>query len=101
MKTMHVIKKKTLLEYCEHYPDAREQLLSWHADAEAANWTEPMAIKDIFGKRVSFVGDKVVVFDIKGTTYRLVVRVEYKFKKVFIRWFGPHNEYDEISVSKI
>lgn len=98
---MHVIKKPTILEYCERYPDAREQLLSWHADAKKSIWSQPLDIKEKYGTRVDFISDKVVVFDIKGTTYRLVVRVEYLFKKVFIRWFGPHDAYDEIDVTKI
>lgn len=98
---MHVIKKKTLLQYCEENQDAREQLLAWHADAESSNWKEPIDIVMVYGNRVSIVGDNVVVFDIKGGTYRLVVRVEYKYGKVFIRWFGTHSEYDKIDVAKI
>jgi len=98
---MHVIKKKKILEYCNSYPIAREALLIWHADAEASIWTRPMDIQNTYGKKVSFVGDKVVVFNIKGNAYRLVVRVEYLFKSVFIRWFGPHSEYDKINVSEI
>ena len=98
---MHVIANKTLLAFCEQYPDARESLYAWNADAEASQWTKPMDLKTIYGKNVSFVGDKVVVFDIKGTSYRLVVRVEYKFKSVYVRWFGPHHEYDRIDVANI
>ena len=98
---MHVIKKKTLLQYCKEYQYAREQLLAWHADAESSNWKEPMAIVKVYGSRVSIFGDNVVVFDIKGGAYRLVVRVEYRFGKVFIRWFGTHSEYDRIDVTRI
>lgn len=92
---MHVIKKKTLLEYCSKHHDAREQLLTWHEDAETSNWNSRLEIKDVYGDRVSFVGDRTV-FDIKGNDYRLIVKIEYKFQKVFIRWFGTHPEYDKI-----
>jgi len=98
---MHVIKRKTLLQYCEEYQDTREQLRAWHADAESSNWKEPLDIVEVYGNGVSIVGDNVVVFDIKGGAYRLVVRVEYKYGKVFIRWFGTHPEYDRIDVTKI
>jgi len=98
---MHVIARKRLLDYCEQYPDARERLFAWHADTEASEWTRPIDITTIYGKNVSFVGDKVVVFDIKGTSYRLVVRVEYRYKSVYIRWFGTHKEYDKIDVANI
>jgi len=96
---MHVIKKPTLLEYCEKHPDAKGQLLSWHADAEASNWTEPLDIQKVYSN-VDFVGDRVV-FNIKGNNYRLVVKVEYRYRKVFIRWFGSHAEYDKIDVTKV
>jgi mRNA interferase HigB len=97
---MHIIAKKRLLEYCEQYPDAREQLLAWYADAKRSNWAKSLDVKDVYGDRVSFVG-KRAVFDIKGNSYRLVVIVEYRFKKVFIRWFGPHADYDKIDIASI
>ena len=97
---MHVIAKKRLLEYCEGYPDAREQLLAWYADAESSMWTKSLDIKDIYGDRVSFVG-KRVIFDIKGNSYRLIIIVEYKFQKVFIRWFGTHGDYDKVDVANV
>ncbi|MBS1249197.1 MAG: mRNA interferase toxin HigB [Chloroflexi bacterium] len=93
---MHILKKKTILEYVENHPDAKNQLLSWYHDANSSDWKEPLDIKRTYSN-VDFVGDKVVVFDIKGNTYRLIVRVEYQFGKVFIRWFGTHAEYDKLS----
>jgi len=98
---MHVIAKKKLLDYCEQYPDARKKLLAWHADVKASLWRQHLDVKNIYGSNVSFVGDKVIVFNIKGTAYRLVVRVEYRYKCVFIRWFGTHAEYDSIDVANI
>ena len=98
---MHVIARRTLLEYCKLYPDAKDQLLAWYGDAKSAEWRRPTDIQAIYGNRVDFPGDKRVVFDIKGTGYRLVVIVEYQFMKVFIRWFGKHEEYDKINVMKV
>ena len=97
---MHVIAKKRLLEYCQQYPDAREQILAWHADAESSNWTQSLDVKSVYGNKVSFVG-KRAVFDIKGNSYRLIVIVEYRFKRVYIRWFGTHADYDKIDVASI
>ena len=37
-----------------------------------------------------------VVFDIKGNTYRLVVRIHYNSGRLFIRFIGTHAEYDRI-----
>ena len=98
---MHVIARRTLLEYCRDYPDAKDQLLAWYGDANSADWRRPSDIREVYGTRVDFPGDKRVIFDIKGTTHRLVVRVEYIFKQVYIRWFGTHEEYDKIDVMKV
>jgi len=35
-----------------------------------------------------------VVFNIKGNTYRLVVKINYDYGQVFIRFVGTHAEYD-------
>ena len=98
---MQVFDKRILLKYCRKYSDVREQLLAWYADAKSSIWTKPNDIKDIYGQKVDFPGDKRVVFDIKGNSYRLVVRIDYKFQKVFVRWFGTHAEYDKIDVTKV
>jgi mRNA interferase HigB len=36
-----------------------------------------------------------VVFNIHGNAYRLIAKIEYRFKKVFIRCVLTHKEYDE------
>jgi mRNA interferase HigB len=42
-----------------------------------------------------------VVFNIKGNTYRLVVKINYDYAIVWIRFIGTHAEYDKIDASKI
>ena len=36
----------------------------------------------------------LIVFDICGNNYRLIVYVDYKYQKVFIRAVLTHGEYD-------
>jgi mRNA interferase HigB len=98
---MHVIAHKRLLDFGEQYPNAKKPLYVWYVDVEASQWTEFGDIQKIYGRNVSSVGDKVVVFNIKGNSYRLVVRVEYKYKCVYVRWFGTHKEYDRLDVANI
>ena len=38
----------------------------------------------------------MVVFNIGGNKYRLVVKVEYELNTVYIRVIGSHAEYDKI-----
>ena len=37
-----------------------------------------------------------VVFNICGNKYRLVVRVNYHYRVVYVRFVGSHREYDRI-----
>ena len=40
-------------------------------------------------------GDRVV-FNLKGNDYRMVTAIDYKRRIVFIKWLGPHRDYDKI-----
>jgi len=46
------------------------------------------------------VGDRVV-FNIKGNDYRLVVKINYPYRVVYVRFVGTHGEYDEINVEEV
>lgn len=48
-----------------------------------------------------YLSQKRVVFNIHGNHYRLIVDIEYRLKIVFIVWFGPHSEYDQIDARRI
>ena len=41
------------------------------------------------------------MFRIKGNDYRLVVRVFYPGRQVFIRFIGTHAEYDRINAEEV
>jgi len=72
---------------------ARGALSAWLAEAEDANWTEPQTVKDRFAT-ASFLPNRRVVFNIKGTTYRLDVQIDFSKKVIFIKRIGTHAEYD-------
>ncbi|NVO12218.1 MAG: type II toxin-antitoxin system HigB family toxin [Bacteroidales bacterium] len=46
------------------------------------------------------IGEGRVVF-IKGTTYRLVVAIDYEFQVIFVRFIGTHKQYDKIDAKTI
>ncbi|MFZ2726850.1 MAG: type II toxin-antitoxin system HigB family toxin [Methylococcaceae bacterium] len=47
------------------------------------------------------MADNRVVFNIKGNTYRLVVKINYPYRVVYIRFIGTHEQYDRIEVTKV
>ena len=98
---MRVIAKKTLVQFWESgHGDAEQPLKSWHALAKAASWNNPQEIKAKFAT-ASFLANNRVVFNISGNKYRLVVKVDYDFQVIFIRFIGSHAEYDKVDASII
>jgi len=97
---MRVIAVKTLRDYWEAFPDAKEPLLAWYEEAEAAHWNNPNELKQQY-RNASILTDKRVIFNIHGNSYRLIVDIEYRLMIVFIVWFGTHKQYDKIDAKKV
>jgi mRNA interferase HigB len=97
---MRVIAIKKLKEFWEAAPKAKQALLAWYEEAEAAQWKNPNELKQQY-RNASIVTDKRVIFNIHGNDFRLIVDVEYRLKIVFIVWIGTHKQYDKIDAKKI
>jgi mRNA interferase HigB len=92
---MRVIAVKTIKYYWKKYPEAKQALLSWYDEAQAAEWYNRNILKSQY-KNASVLNRKRVVFNIHGNGFRLIVDIEYRLKIVFIVWFGTHSQYDLI-----
>jgi mRNA interferase HigB len=99
---MHVIKRKALIEFYNQpdHQDAKGPLEAWYYEARHAQWAPPADVKAMYGS-ASILKDNRVVFNIAGNKYRLVVRINYNSKTVFVRFIGIHKEYDEIDAQVI
>lgn len=97
---MRVIAKRTLREYWEKHKDCEQQLKAWFREAETANWTSPNDIKQDYPS-ASILEDNRMVFNIKGNHHRLIVRINYDYGIVWIRFVGTHAEYDKIDATKV
>ncbi len=97
---MRIIARRTLREFWEKHPDARQALQAWYADVKQAEWQSPAEIKTIY-RNASFLADNRVVFNIKGNQYRLIVAVQYRYGMVYIRFVGTHQEYDRIDAARV
>lgn len=97
---MRVISKKSLRDFWEKHNDCEQQLKSWYQEALKASWKSPKDIKEDYPS-ASILDDNRIVFNIKGNTYRLIVRINYDYGIVWIRFIGTHTEYDKINANKI
>ncbi len=73
---------------------------AWFHEVERANWRGPADIKKIYAN-ASIVDADRVVFNIKGNSYRLVAAIDYPRRALFVKWLGPHKEYDKIDVRTV
>lgn len=97
---MRIIAKRTLREFWKSHIDAEQPLRSWYDIARKENWNNFNEIKSLF-RNASIVGNDKVVFNIKGNDYRLVVKVDFNWKAMFIKFIGNHSEYDKIDVKNL
>ncbi|MCW3073777.1 MAG: hypothetical protein JWP69_846 [Flaviaesturariibacter sp.] len=97
---LRVIAKKVLRDFWTKHPDCEQQLKAWYREAEDADWREPKIIKQNYPS-ASILEENRVVFNIKGNHYRLIVRINYDYGMVWIRFIGTHAAYDKIDATKI
>ena len=97
---MRVIAKKILRNFLIKHNDCESQLKSWFHEAQRANWKNPNEIKKEFPS-ASILQDNRVVFNITGNSYRLIVKINYDYKILWIRFIGTHKQYDKIDANTI
>jgi len=65
-----------------------------------SNWSNPGEIKRSYASS-SILKNGRVVFNIKGNSYRLVVKFNYQKQWCFIRFIGTHSDYNKIDANRI
>lgn len=97
---MRVIAKKILRDFWKSHADSEQQLKAWFQEASNAQWQSPNKIK-IEYPSASLLPENRVVFNIKGNNYRLIVKINYDYQMVWIRFIVTHAEYDKINAKTI
>ena len=97
---LRVISKKVLREFWEKHNDCEQQLKAWYREAENATWKNSNKIKSDYPS-ASILKNSRICFDIKGNKYRLIVRINYDYQMVWIRFVGTHSDYDKIDANTI
>lgn len=97
---MRVIAIKILRDFWATHSDCEQQLKAWYKETGRASWYSPADIKTEYPS-ASILPDNRVVFNIKGNNYRLIVKINYEHKMVWVRFIGTHAEYDKINANTI
>lgn len=97
---MRILSKKILRAFWEKHEDCEQQLKVWFLESTKAKWKNPNEIKKNYPS-ASILNDNRVVFNIKGNNYRLIVKINYDYKMIWMRFIGTHAEYDKINANEI
>ena len=89
---MHIITRMRLREFWEKHPGAEDGLSLWYRRAKLAEWNNLLEAQHTCTGAES-VG-RLTVFNISRNRYRLIVRIEYKLQRIYIRHILTHKEYD-------
>ena len=95
---MRVISRKTLKDFRERHGDSEQPLKAWSHETKHADWKTFNDIKARYRSADLLPGNRVV-FNIKGNTYRLIVRIHFNTGIAFIRFIGTHANYDKIDAT--
>lgn len=99
-KKLRVIAKKILRDFWEKHSDCEQQLRSWYQETDKGSWKNLNELKSDY-HNASILADNRICFNIKGNNYRLIVKINFNFQMMWIRFIGTHAEYDKIDANKI
>jgi mRNA interferase HigB len=91
---MKIIGLRELQAFKDRHADVRSQVDAWRNEVETAQWNTPLDVTERYAS-ASILSDNQVVFNLKGNKYRLLVKISYKNKIVFVKKAGTHAEYSK------
>jgi mRNA interferase HigB len=94
---VRILKEKFLREAAEQYPKAAKYLAAWTAIVRASAWRNMAEVRGLYGSAdVVHVrsGRPVIVFNVCGNQYRLIVAMHFNKQIVYTLRFLTHSEYD-------
>jgi mRNA interferase HigB len=95
-----VISYKTIREFADKHKDVEDQLNNWYVIAERSDWGNFNEMRQLFNS-VDSVGNDLYVFNIKGNSYRLIARIIFRVRTIFIKFIGTHKEYDKVNLDDL
>ena len=95
---VRIVKEKFLREAAEQYPKAAKYLAAWLRTVRAAAWRNLAAVRSCYPSAdMVLVGSRkpVIVFNVCGNTYRLIVAMHFDCQMAYTLRFLTHAEYNK------
>ena len=97
---MVIISHKAIREFAVTHPKLLPALERWYGITAKADWKDFSEMRKQFNS-VDAVGDGLFVFNIKGNDCRLIARIIFRTRTVFIRFIGTHATYDLLNLAEL
>lgn len=95
---MRIVKEKFLRDAAARYPKAARYLAAWVLIVRAAAWRNLTEVRAAYPNAdIVFVSSKkpVIVFNVCGNTYRLIVAIHFDSQIAYTLRFLTHAEYSK------
>lgn len=90
---MHVISKSAWRQAIAMDHTLESPIAEWYKVAKSATWRNLVDVRKVYPS-ADLVGP-YTIFNIKGNTYRLIVKIEYRWQMIFVKHLLTHAEYDK------
>ena len=91
---VQIVGRLELERLARDHSDVRSAVDTWVAEVGEARWGLPADIKVRYPS-ASLLANNRVIFNLKGTKYRVDTTVAYKTGKVVVKRAGTHAEYSK------
>ena len=95
-----VFSKRTLREFWATHPESEQYLKTWYDTSLNSDWKSSHDVKQTYAN-ASILKDNRIVFNIRGNSFRLVVKINFQKQWIFIRFIGSHDEYNKIDANTV
>lgn len=90
---MHIISKKKITDFIKEHPDSESSLFRWYSIVNIETLSDFNELRNWF-PNADLVGRRIV-FNISGNKYRMITRVNFISKRIFILDILTHSEYSK------
>jgi len=97
---MVIISKGPLNQFIEKHPTAKNAVWNWYQKAKTADWKDFSELRETFGS-ADYAEDGLVIFNVGGNKYRIIARVIFRTRTLFIKFIGTHAQYDKVILSDL
>lgn len=89
---MRIISPKKLRDFWLKNKESEVSLTEWLKNVKLADWNNFSELRNTYNH--ADVYKCCVIFDVGGNKYRVIAKIKYEYKIVYIRYVLAHHEYD-------